>query len=123
MNSENSESSSYPNGETHILTESEIKSNQDADEFKLRLAHFNQLTDMTKFISKQPKKIHIHIKNIIQTNEPHLLNDSNSGINVNISELSMTTFNLIQEYITHIKGQNIILENEANAANAAATVC
>ena len=101
----------------------ESKLKQDADDFKQRIAHFNKLTDMTKFISKQPKNIHIHIKNLIQTNEPHLLNDSNSGININISELTMSTFDLIQEYITHIKGQNTILENESNASASAAAVC
>ncbi|MDA9072472.1 hypothetical protein N9K75_01210 [bacterium] len=81
------------------------------EEFNEKIAHFNKLTDMMKFIDKQPKNIHIHIKNIIQTIDPHLLNDSSSGINVNISELSSKSFHQIQEYINHVKEQNIILDS------------
>jgi len=62
-------------------------------------------------MDKQPKNIHIHVKNIIQINDSHLLNDSTSGINVNISELSTESFNQIMEYIAHLKTQNDILTN------------
>jgi len=79
-------------------------------EFKIKVEHYNKLLNMVKFIDKQHKNIHIYIKNIIQTNDPQLINDTNAGININISELSTTSFDKIQKYIEHIKNQNIILD-------------
>ena len=84
--------------------------------FKDKMAHFNKLTSITKFMDKQPKNIHIHVKNIIQQNDAHLLNDSTSGINVNISELSTESFDQIMEYMTHIKSQNDILTKDQQIA-------
>lgn len=84
--------------------------------FKDKMAHFNKLSDITKFMDKQPKNIHIYVKDIIQKYDPHLLNDSNSGINVNISELSTESFNQIQEYMAHIKDQNNLLTKDQQLA-------
>jgi len=96
------------------MSVSETKSNIEIEpisNFKDKMDHFNKLTSITKFMDKQPKNIHIHVKNIIQINDSHLLNDSTSGINVNISELSTESFNQIMEYIAHLKTQNDILTN------------
>lgn len=96
----------------NFKTNDDVSHKSEDTEFKKKLEHFNRLTEITKFLNKQPKNIHIHVKNIIQSHEPHLINDSNSGINVNISELTQSTFQLIDDYITHVKHQNEILEAE-----------
>jgi len=89
--------------------------NQDSnneDDFKAKIEHHNVLTDIVKFMDKQPKNIHIYVKNIIQKAEPHLLNDSASGINVNISKLKPETFTAIKEYMNYIKTQNKVLNTD-----------
>lgn len=84
------------------------------DTFKNNIAHFNRLTRITKFMERQPKNIHIHVKNIIQEAEPIQLNDSSLGVNVNISNIREETLVQIEEYIELVKEQNKVLEGERN---------
>jgi hypothetical protein len=98
--------------DSEVKGEAEVEAKSEVSNFKDKMAHFNKLTSITKFMDKQPKNIHIHVKNIIQTNDAHLLNDSTSGINVNISELSTESFDQILEYMAHIKSQNDILTQD-----------
>lgn len=86
--------------------------NNNEHDFKAKIEHHNVLTDIVKFMDKQPKNIHIYVKNIIQKTEPHLLNDSASGININISKLKPETFTAIKEYMNYIKTQNKVLNTD-----------